>query len=64
MRGIARFRVFLAALLLGGGAPSCATDFRDSLIAGAMDAVSGTVTDSIRAVIPLPEILEALRPPA
>ncbi len=51
---------FLAAWLAGGAVlPSCGTDLRDSVLIGVLDAVSGTITESIGAALPLPEWISA-----
>lgn len=54
-----RLRIWIVGLAGGVLLQSCAADFRDALLAGAMDAVSGTVEDSIRTVFPLADILAA-----
>jgi hypothetical protein len=59
MRRISRFKAFLAALLIGGIVPSCGTDFRDAALTGVLDAVSGTVTDSITTAVPVPDWIAA-----
>ncbi len=49
-----------AALAAGSVLPSCYTDFRDAAVSGAMDAVTVTVSDSITAAIPLPDLIRAV----
>lgn len=54
-----RLRIWIVGLAGGAILQSCATDFRDAALGGAMDAVSGTVEESIRTVLPLADILAA-----
>ena len=46
-------KVVLAALFTGWIMPACAIDMRDAAISGLMDAVSGSVSDTIRTAVPV-----------
>ncbi len=43
--------------LPGAWLASCATDLRDSVLTGAMDYVSGTITDTATNAVPIAEFL-------
>ncbi len=57
MRKTRILRAVLAAMVAGAILPSCMTDVRDAAVGGALDAVSGTVSDSLRTLLPVPECL-------
>lgn len=58
MRKLHRHLATMASVALSGALlPSCGADLQDALLIGVFDAISGTVTDSIRTVVPLSEWL-------
>ena len=58
MRNAAKFkRLIIATSLFPLFAWSCSTDFRDAALAGLLDFVSGTVTDSLTALAPVADAI-------
>ncbi|MBN1491199.1 MAG: hypothetical protein JXA69_14900 [Phycisphaerae bacterium] len=56
MHDISRWWKTVAAMLtVGAILPSCGTDMRDAAWSGVLDGVTGTISESIFAGLPLPE---------
>lgn len=53
MRTWTALKTFMAALLTGMILPACVIDMRDAAISGLMDAVTGSVSDSVRLAVPV-----------
>lgn len=57
MRNMRILKTLLSVTVAGSALCSCATDARDAAIAGVMDAITGTISGSLMAAVPLPECI-------